>query len=234
MPLVSTAAFKAESAMETTLATTAYSHEATVAAISSFYEFIKHMYGDVVQLKYPPEGGWPQITDLGGVWKPTPAVLELLRHIPYFVSSEWDPPVLLEGAQPVTWLELFEFLAREMEKEKWKREQTGAASVSDERDAKAEDDEDLPPHIIELAMQYRYGYSIFIDTQRGVVIWWDSTEREPSIGSPEGDAEPEDDGVERWATQGWKGAPTFHIETFFEMCKEQYKLLVSVAVVPAP
>ncbi|KAK1672325.1 hypothetical protein BDP55DRAFT_673554 [Colletotrichum godetiae] len=40
-----------------------YSHEATVAAITSYYELLARVHpGSVSSLKHPPPGGWPQIT----------------------------------------------------------------------------------------------------------------------------------------------------------------------------
>jgi len=234
---VITSTLNAELKMEPS--TEGYSHSATVATMTSFYEFIKRMYGDVVVLKYPPPSGWPQITELpGGVWQPTPAVIQLLQHIPYFVRERsWDPPVLLEGARPVDYRQSFVFIAGEIAKEKRREEekkergQVSASSASEEREQPAEDDGRLPPHMFELARQYRHGYNIIVDTKRGVVIWWDDSDRDPAVGGPVGDAEPEDDCVKRWWKNGWKAAPTFRIETFFEMCKEQYTLLVSARLV---
>jgi hypothetical protein len=67
---------------------TAYSRETIVAAITSYYEFLQRIHSDynAIEIKYPPTGGWPEIT-------PEPfnmyseSAVDLLRHLPYFDSE---------------------------------------------------------------------------------------------------------------------------------------------------
>ncbi|KAK0382113.1 hypothetical protein CLIM01_00528 [Colletotrichum limetticola] len=66
-----------------------YSHKATVAAITSYYELLALVHPDsVCSLEYPPSGGWPQITSESfSILGRNDTVIELMRHIPYFTSD---------------------------------------------------------------------------------------------------------------------------------------------------
>lgn len=66
-----------------------YSHEATVAAIASYYELLARVHPDSVSsLEYPPPEGWPQITpESFSILGRNDTVIELMRHIPYFTSD---------------------------------------------------------------------------------------------------------------------------------------------------
>ncbi|KXH48287.1 hypothetical protein CSAL01_05652 [Colletotrichum salicis] len=66
-----------------------YSHEATVAAITSYYELLARVHPDSVSsLEYPPPGGWPQITSESfSILGRNDTVIELMRHIPYFTDD---------------------------------------------------------------------------------------------------------------------------------------------------
>lgn len=61
-----------------------YSHEATVAAFKSYYEFLTKMYIDPGMTKTPPVTGWPHITceSMQAIGK-SQEVVALLRHLPY-------------------------------------------------------------------------------------------------------------------------------------------------------
>ncbi|KAK1529308.1 uncharacterized protein CCOS01_07142 [Colletotrichum costaricense] len=61
-----------------------YSHKATVAAITSYYELLARVHPDIVSsLEYPPSGGWPQITsEFFSILGRNDTVIELMRHIP--------------------------------------------------------------------------------------------------------------------------------------------------------
>ncbi|OHF01135.1 hypothetical protein CORC01_03449 [Colletotrichum orchidophilum] len=66
-----------------------YSQEATMAAITSYYELLARVHPDSVSsLKYPPPNGWPQISrDSFSILGRTDTFIALLRHIPYFMSD---------------------------------------------------------------------------------------------------------------------------------------------------
>lgn len=62
-----------------------YNRDQTVAAIRSFYTFLAALPRlSADDILYPPEQGWPTLTDayLASLGK-TPAVYDLLRHLPY-------------------------------------------------------------------------------------------------------------------------------------------------------
>lgn len=61
-----------------------YSRDATIAAVTSYLQFLTKMYLDEDRILMPPHGGWPEITDefvkeLGK----TEEVGDLLRYLPY-------------------------------------------------------------------------------------------------------------------------------------------------------
>ncbi|KAL2020518.1 hypothetical protein VTK56DRAFT_8318 [Thermocarpiscus australiensis] len=66
------------------LSEVSYSHKATVAAVSAYFDFLAKMYLNESDILRPPEGGWPKITPdrLKGLGK-TDEVVLLLRHLPY-------------------------------------------------------------------------------------------------------------------------------------------------------
>jgi hypothetical protein len=68
---------------------TTYSLEATVAAITSFYELVASLLSDEIsQLQYPPPGGWPEINrNEFAILNLSDNALELLRHLPYFTDD---------------------------------------------------------------------------------------------------------------------------------------------------
>ncbi|OIW30217.1 hypothetical protein CONLIGDRAFT_680996 [Coniochaeta ligniaria NRRL 30616] len=63
-----------------------YSHEATIAAVSDYYNFLTKLYLKDSQVLYPPDGGWPSITTadsatLACLGK-SDEVVTLLAHLP--------------------------------------------------------------------------------------------------------------------------------------------------------
>ncbi|KAI1459731.1 hypothetical protein F4805DRAFT_51599 [Annulohypoxylon moriforme] len=72
--------------------TSLYSHDETVAAITSYYTLLSraHAPNSWADLQYPPPEGWPQFDDpdvIAGL-NLTDEALELVRHIPYFLRDE--------------------------------------------------------------------------------------------------------------------------------------------------
>ncbi|KAM3422338.1 hypothetical protein BST61_g2697 [Cercospora zeina] len=61
-----------------------YSHDATVAAFKSYFEFLTKMYMDPDAVKTPPVSGWEHITreSMQAIGK-SKEVINLLRHLPY-------------------------------------------------------------------------------------------------------------------------------------------------------
>lgn len=100
---------------------------------------------------------------------------------------------------------------------------------SDSNDSDDSDsDEELPPHIITLACGgTRYGYNILLDTVRGVIIWCvKDGDFLPRGGQPPPDVHvPLEDPEIEYPEYSWKSMPVYKITTFFEMCKEQFRIL---------
>ncbi|KAF4821173.1 hypothetical protein CGCTS75_v011157 [Colletotrichum tropicale] len=188
-----------------------YSHDATVKAITSFYEFMKRMHGEEeAVLKYPPPTGWPQITheSFAGLDK-TKEVIELLRHIPYFVIE----PCILESTRPRCFIDS-QFCE---EIKKWPALEPPELDDEEGR---------LPGYIISLASarEEQVGWTVLLDTKRGVVILWKNDGNLPNW-TRTSDADPYDVDADQYGPQGWKCMPTYRIETFFEFCKEQYRIM---------
>jgi hypothetical protein len=77
-----------------------YSHDVTVASITSYYTFLEHTHSDeAVKFEYPPPTVWPQFKRelLPGC---TDAVVELLRHIPY-TTFDGSGPELMDATQVI-------------------------------------------------------------------------------------------------------------------------------------
>ncbi|KAI2464692.1 hypothetical protein F4781DRAFT_439329 [Annulohypoxylon bovei var. microspora] len=71
-----------------------YSHDETVAAITSYYKLVSRALavGTNSTLLYPPPEGWPQLTNpdvVAGLGLSDEAI-SLIRHIPYFKYIEED------------------------------------------------------------------------------------------------------------------------------------------------
>ncbi|KAF4872700.1 hypothetical protein CGCSCA1_v008094 [Colletotrichum siamense] len=188
-----------------------YSHDATVKAITSLYEFMERMYGEEeALLKYPPPTGWPQITheSFAGLGKTT-EVIELLRHIPYFVNE----PCILESTSPNYYVET-QYCE---EIKRWPSLEPAGLDNEEGR---------LPGYIIALASarEEQVGWTLLLDTKRGVVILWKNDGNLPGWAW-NWDADMYDVDADQYGPQGWKCMPTYRIETFFEFCKEQYRIM---------
>ena len=83
-----------------------YSHDATVAAITSLLAYVSELYGEGYELSYPPPGGWEGfnrdnlvILQEHGKFNNglTDRALNLMRHMPYFLD---DDPELMYFTHP--------------------------------------------------------------------------------------------------------------------------------------
>lgn len=78
-----------------------YSHDTTVEAITSFYQFVNHMHPDgFATIDYPPSTGWPLISATSFAPRAA-AVIELLRYIPYLRGC----PRIMADTEPVDYLD---------------------------------------------------------------------------------------------------------------------------------
>lgn len=192
-----------------------YSHDIAVKEITSFYEFISRMHPeDTVCLSYPPSTGSAHITH--ETFAPrSAAVIELLRHLPYIA----DGTSIMSHTQAHDYSDenLYGNISTQAE------DYPDFYITTDDSD----DEDRLPYHIVPLAhAENSYGYEILLDTERGVNIWCvkdgDFLPRDDPSGNgiPPGDANSPGTGV-HW----WQKMPQYKIKTFFEICKEQLRIL---------
>ncbi|KAI9167961.1 hypothetical protein HJFPF1_04104 [Paramyrothecium foliicola] len=200
-------------AMAESPSTTApYSHEATVAAITSYFTLVSrvHAHRWWSALSHPPPGGWPQIVhdDFAGDNR-SHDVIDLMRNIPYFEHS--DSLQIMPDITPTNYIDP-KFLARSKETTEQMRAGGPYAKIP------------LPPHIMGLAgpaEAREYGSSVCVDVMRGIVIMDNSHDpQRPALGVTE-DAKisPEDEQFFGTYHRAWR------IATFFDACEERLKNL---------
>jgi len=201
-------------------ADTLYSHDVAVAVIAKFYALIARLYGPNVGLEYPPAVGWPQLTsDLCDKFRMTPEAFDLVCHIPYFRH----PPFIMFDCRPHRYVDdVFIPLS----------------GVKEEDDGNEDEARGYPPHIFPLANNTsRNGCVLLIDVKHGVVIWYYIDGAPPMQGVPKPDApcvfqqEDFEELYPDWRNVNdddddldllpWMEAPTYRIETFFALAKEQ-------------
>ena len=141
-----------------------YSQSATVDAITSFYEFLVDLHLPLSVLKRPPPTGWPHLTpDSLAFLDKTPAVVELMRHIPYIEAPKYSDP---DQHQIYEKTICNDFAGREF----WRGGQD-RDWVRKEQTEPGEGYSTIPAHVLVLARsRSRDGYWIFIDTERGTAV----------------------------------------------------------------
>jgi hypothetical protein len=207
-----------------------YSHEAAVAAISDYFDFLAKMYLDESAILRPPEGGWPEITPdrLQGLGK-TDEVIMLLRHIPYLRTDidngKSEAEAGPSGVRFYSWIEHIRNVTR-----------PGGNGLETLEDAKIMTEPIdymeaglIPPNIVGLITTKQDLW--LLDTQLGVVYWhtcpiWLSTrswrqriEDDPLEYAPEDQAD-------------WRNEPAWAITDFFEVLKDQFRQLRSIPLSP--
>ncbi|KAI1734711.1 hypothetical protein F4680DRAFT_462263 [Xylaria scruposa] len=179
-----------------------YSREATVTALSSYYQFLTKLYLPEDFVIYPPQGGWPSITQesKAGLGK-TDEVISLLQRLPYIedrheahgaafcVFADWS----LEGLGKTSTARLL------TEGGNW---------------------EQVPPHVVGLTNGGRDNPVFLLDTQLGVIHWIDCPDRLRHSPTREQVWGRTLEGVE------WHGeAATWAIADFFEQLKDEFRSL---------
>ncbi|KAH0429126.1 hypothetical protein CcaCcLH18_08623 [Colletotrichum camelliae] len=230
--------------------TYSYSHDAAVAAITSYYELIARLQWDETSLEYPPPGGWPQITRESfaslGV---TDAVIDLLRHIPYITD---DAIEILENTHARCFIDSFLCEMIHANSEKQRCESRDRMEVEEHKISDTGADEDGFPHgMILLAIGEEYGFKVYLDTTYGLIILTMNGGNFPScepgfkgdMVNPYIDSDAEEAQEQRklenpWNTDNeeeeedifgdndWRRigkSETSRIETFFDLCKEQWR-----------
>ncbi|KAK7977142.1 hypothetical protein PG988_004632 [Apiospora saccharicola] len=184
-----------------------YSHDATVAAITSMFAYVSELYG--CELSYPPPGAGSGLTD---------RVLSLMRHIPYFRSGG---PELMFSTYPADHQE--RFLDPELKSPETEEEKTRAQERKELSEETYEDH--LPPHLVVLTTGHPWRcYTILIDTELGAVRFWDRYDGSEFPTEVPGDLGYEDDAedVAEDGPDSWKAAPRYRISTFFDLWRKEF------------
>ncbi|KAI4871185.1 hypothetical protein F4820DRAFT_8721 [Hypoxylon rubiginosum] len=207
-----------------------YSHDETVAAITSYYEFVSRAHAISVgsKLLHPPPEGWPQLTadcDVVACLGLNDEALHLIRHIPYFEFS--DSLHILPDVQPKSYIDDQRLMAAARQRSSGEPER---ASNSEEEDLGRP-----PPHLVLLghvAEGREYGHDAWLDTKLGNVVMGNyHRQARPDIGGiPEdgNDPNPDDhsyDNLFRAYGSGGEGC-VWRIGTFFAACERNLRELV--------
>lgn len=80
----------------------AYDREEVVAAVTSFYKFLVNTHIPASALKWPPQDGWPELTDEWLSFMDKDAtVMDLIRHLPYIQPNEDNMPQIYPYSKPI-------------------------------------------------------------------------------------------------------------------------------------
>ncbi|KAI0892931.1 hypothetical protein F4806DRAFT_499455 [Annulohypoxylon nitens] len=191
-----------------------YSHEETVAAITSYYKLVQRAHaitnrGDLV---HPPPEGWPQIDDpdlADGEPEYNEDCLKLMRHIPYFKDA--DRIQILPDVQPCGFIGYI-------------------------RCSKYEEDPDqpyIPPFLMMLGAiphEREYGCDCWLDTKWGDILVGSYHDQGcVDIGTEQDciDAEPDDHSYDNlfYEYEQHGAGSAWRISTFFAACEKQLKEL---------
>ncbi|KAI8186771.1 hypothetical protein K4K58_002470 [Colletotrichum sp. SAR11_239] len=247
LPL-STASQAEPAASPTPSETYSYSHDAAVAAITSYYELVARLQWDETSLAYPPPDGWPQITRESfaslGV---TDAVIDVLRHIPYITDDSIE---ILENTHARCFIDSFlcDMIREDSEKQRSESQDLKELEEHNISDTGADED-GFPPGMILLAIGEEYGFKVYLDTTYGLIILtmnggefprceprfegdvvnpyvdWDAEDaRERRKFENLGNIDDEEEDI--FGDNDWKRSgksEAFRIETFFDLCKEQWR-----------
>jgi hypothetical protein len=207
-----------------------YFHEAAVAAISDYFDFLAKMYLDESAILRPPAGGWPEITPdrLGDLGK-TDEVVMLLRHIPYLRPGidNWKSEAEAgpSGVRFYSWIEHIRSVARPDAHPNEKIED--AKYMTEPIDYMEEGL--IPSHVVGLISTKQDLW--LLDTQLGVVYWYtcpfwlsvrptrERIQDDPFEYAPEDQAD-------------WRNEPAWAIADFFELLKDQFRRLSSIPLSP--
>lgn len=137
-----------------------YSRDETVAAVCDLIDFASKMYLDKQAYEFPPSTGRPSVTpDSMRFLGKTDVVIDLLRHLPYPFDKDPDrrpqlmPVLSFAPFQLEAYGQSPEILCMMTEGIIW---------------------EDVPSHVVGLAMRPRNDHGVLLDTNLGVVFWQDA------------------------------------------------------------
>lgn len=217
-----------------------YSREETVASFTSFYELLQKMYLPDGQVIHPPPGGWPSIVNaeptLVEAFGKSQEVVALLAHLPYIQSQgDWnDDPDAFPGRHFADWQYHSDYLNKRVATDD--SDDSGSPAPLEElehlRRIAECDLYDLGlPHIVGIALNSDEDATVIVlDTERGVILWDESTcprgvceeygEQCVGFDDPGSDDEMEEE-EETFRQSSW----TWAIPDFFGILKKQFLTL---------
>ncbi|KJZ69354.1 hypothetical protein HIM_11255 [Hirsutella minnesotensis 3608] len=140
-----------------------YSRNACIAAIRDYYAFLAKMYVDESAIVEPPDGGWPGISveSMRDLDK-SEEVITLLRHLPYIRYLD-DKTRRVQGAADCYFVD-------------WDWASRSGPRVLKKLRSSTEDDlfyDAVPPHVIGLTESEEDCAAFLLDTNIGVVYWYE-------------------------------------------------------------
>jgi hypothetical protein len=201
-----------------------YTESASVGAIKKFFQFLTKMYLDEASVEWPPEGGWPMITEgaFGSLGK-SDIVISLLRQIPYLRDldlPEWERPQGAPGAKFCNWTKYAKGNESVDPAKEYGLTMLTEGSVSFA----------TTPFIIGLMEGGRDSPLVVLDTKYGIAYWPEC----PDEIRHETSQEQVQDDCDAWASQeeaNWRcDAPAWTIPDFFAMLREQFEQLRFIPV----
>ncbi|KAL1599812.1 hypothetical protein SLS60_007617 [Paraconiothyrium brasiliense] len=191
--------------------TPGYDRDATIAAVTSYYEFLTRMYLPEDSIMYPPPEGWsiPERQTFSPPKDDT--VLDLVRHLPYLEPPEdWEEIFIYEKCIAVNYTYL---------------RGTGPHNIDPTPEETL-----LPSHVVMLGFTPgRNGHYIFIDTKRGTGTLCDfqkggkgGTELSQNLDNVEGALTRTGDTGEE-LKEHWREHPTYAISDLFDMLRKQFQ-----------
>lgn len=200
-----------------------YSREATVAVIRDYYRFLVSMYLDESNLLEPPKGGWPSIPPNG--WRnfdKTDEVIALLRELPYL--RQRSDPYQINGA-PATVFGDWQYTAEDVDGQDLK-----------EWSEPDPDEAEIPAHIVGLTAPSESSPAMLLDTELGVIYWYECPGDVKGGEFQEVDGDPydwvDDDLIPEDQMEWRAGSGIWPIETFFKMLKANFLKLNFVPIGP--
>lgn len=191
-----------------------YSREEFLTAYNDFLAFATKMYLDPSTYEWPPSTGWPEMTiDSMRHFGKTPAVVDLLRNLPY-------PKHLMHDSRPQIMPNMV-FAAWHIDSPGWSQSKDNAEGYCAMTEGHDEY-EHVPASVVGLAYRPKIDHGVLLDTKLGVVYWIEAanefqewspfpalgmdlemvTEYNPDSWNDEGDMT---EGERNWAAEARRG-----------------------------
>ncbi|KAF6798125.1 hypothetical protein CSOJ01_12810 [Colletotrichum sojae] len=195
-----------------------YSRDEFVSELTSYYEFLTHLYLPPEMVSYPPPSGWEHITPdfvesffLGK----NDTVADLMRHIPYVRRDKEDYSDAFEIYEKSSQVDFVGEVVQALPNK-----------YADEELFEIPDyiyPHQLPPHVFVFAVVPggRDGHFILVDTERGTIVLMDlQVGYKPSRLSDRSAPDEEE----------WRRYAAYTFPEFFAMAKEKFRSFRFTAV----